>query len=493
MTSQKTQFRASRRRFLQLLALSAVPGAACGSGADAAIAAGSVLVLGAGMAGLAAAQQLASRGLQVTVLEARNRPGGRIFTSRQLPGLALDLGATWIHGHVGNPLTDLADRYQATRALTDYDALKIYGSAGPLTDAQVLVAEGRWNDVLAQLDTLRMTRQQQALPDISLQAALSQVQTASAYATAEQQEVNYYLSSNIEHEYAADTAELSFYNYDADNSVSSGDDYAFIGGYDQIVDGVINESKLAGSIKYNQRVSRIDYSGNGVKVTTQTGTFEAEKAVVTLPLGVLKSGAVSFLPGLPQRKLDALGRLWTGVLNKVYLRFPSAFWKASDGDAHLLGYIAKSKGEWSEWLNLERYIDQPVLMGINAGRYGQALESLSDDAVVSAAMATLRSMYGSAIPAPTGQLVTRWGQDPLALGSFSHFGLGGSFADVAALGEPLAERLYFAGEATSDTDPGTVHGAYLSGLRAAAEVLGTAAASLRTPAVGQVGRRITRR
>ena len=185
--------------------------------------------------------------------------------------------------------------------------------------------------------------------------------------------------------------------------------------------------------------------------------------------------------------------MWTGVLNKVYLRFPSAFWKASDGDAHLLGYIAKSKGEWSEWLNLERYIDQPVLMGINAGRYGQALESLSDDAVVSAAMATLRSMYGSAIPAPTGQLVTRWGQDPLALGSFSHFGLGGSFADVAALGEPLAERLYFAGEATSDTDPGTVHGAYLSGLRAAAEVLGTAAASLRTPAVGQVGRRITRR
>jgi len=196
--------------------------------------------------------------------------------------------------------------------------------------------------------------------------------------------------------------------------------------------------------------------------------MSAAHGVKPLRLGVLKAGTVAFTPPLPAAKQKAIQRLGMGVLNKLYLRFPRRFW---DADAELINYIPAQHGRWAESLNMAYYTDAPVLLCFNAGIYGTATEALSDAEVVAAAMTSLRTIYGADIPAPTAHLRTRWAADPYARGSYSFAAVGSSPADRDALAAPVGGRLFFAGEATYRDYPSTVHGAYLSGRRAAANIL----------------------
>jgi monoamine oxidase len=189
---------------------------------------------------------------------------------------------------------------------------------------------------------------------------------------------------------------------------------------------------------------------------------------VTLPQGVLKAGYVTFSPALPEEKLRAIERMRMGILNKVYLRFPRIFWPE---EPDMLGYVSERKGEWTEWLNIAHYTGQPVLLAFNAADYGRAIEDLTDDEIVAAAMATLRTMFGDDIPEPEAALITRWGADPYAHGSYSFMALGANPDHYDDLAAPVGGRVFFAGEATSADFAATVHGAYLSGLRAAEEIL----------------------
>lgn len=156
-----------------------------------------------------------------------------------------------------------------------------------------------------------------------------------------------------------------------------------------------------------------------------------------------------------------------GTLNKLYLRFPRAFWPE---EPHLLGYIAEQRGAWAEWLNIQRYLKTPVLLGFNAGSYARQLEQRSDEAIVASAMEALRAMFGARIPEPEATLMTRWSSDPLAGGSYSFLATGATPADYDVLAAPVANRLFFAGEATSRDYAATVHGALISG-RDAAELI----------------------
>ena len=156
-----------------------------------------------------------------------------------------------------------------------------------------------------------------------------------------------------------------------------------------------------------------------------------------------------------------------GVLNKVYLKFPQVFWQA---DSHLLNYISVEKGHWCEWLNLAALLGEPVLLAFNAGTYGLEIEALTDAQIVEAAMVTLRTIYGNPVPDPESWLVTRWGSDPFTHGSYSSLRPGSEPQMYDDLAAPLNNRLFFAGEATHRVHPATVHGAHLSGLRAADQV-----------------------
>ncbi len=454
-----------RRQFLQFISLVISSGLlACTNKKSPVMNQTQVLVIGAGIAGLAAARELQAQGISVTILEGRSRIGGRVYSDRSLNNMPLDMGASWIHGINNNPIYQLAQSGNIQILETDYEEIELYGNNKFLSDQEQEIIEQRLETILTEAEKIRKKRITQNQADISLRTALDQIIIKGDQKLSPQQlqELNYAINTTIEHEYADDIDHLSSYYWDTGSEVE-GEDVLFPGGYSQITELLAKGL----DIKLNQIVKKITSNDQGVVVTTNQGSFSAQKIIITLPLGVLKKGNIEFSPQLPEQKINAINRLGMGVLNKVYLQFSDVFW---DKQTHLLGYIATNKGEWAEWLNIYRYTKQPVLLGFNAGSYGKAIELLSDTEIVARAMQTLRQMYGAKIPNAIGYLITRWQQDPFSYGSYSCMTTGATPRDRKILGEPVNERLFFAGEATSQEYPATVHGAFLSGVEAAKKI-----------------------
>jgi monoamine oxidase len=425
-----------------------------------------VIVIGAGMSGLAAARALADDDWDVIVLEARDRVGGRVWTSYAWPNRPLDMGAQWIQGSDGNPITALAKRFGAHTMVTDTDAFACYtGSGDQLSEDDQEEIEDGYDDLMERLDGIRENRQERAAPDLPLGQAIAEDLDRLHLSAEDRRAAEFVVNTTIEHEYAGAVEDLSFYNWDSDDGFG-GEDLIFPNGYGAVPHGLAQGL----DVRLNHVVKRVEYDEDeGVRVTTADGSvFEADYAVITLPLGVLQAGDVQFDPPLPPRKQAAMSRLGMGVLDKLYLRFPRVFWPR---DAQLIGYIGPQRGAWAEWYNFDHYTGDPILLGFNAARYALQLEGLSDAAVVADAMTALRAMFGRNIPDPEAMLRSRWGQDPFTHGSYSYIRVGGGPADREALAAPVAARLFFAGEATNPDYAATVHGAYLSGQRAAEEVM----------------------
>lgn len=221
-------------------------------------------------------------------------------------------------------------------------------------------------------------------------------------------------------------------------------------------------------VRFSQVVKEVHWQQPHVRVVTHTSEFVADNVVVTLPLGVLQRNTVQFTPALPNQMRNAIAKLGMGVLNKCYLRFPRAFWPQ---DVDWLEYVPAQHGEWTEWVSFQRVAQVPILLGFNAADRGRDIEALTNEQTVESAMNTLRTIFGADLPQVTDFQITRWASDPFAGGSYSYNAVGSTPEMRTALAKPLNRQVFFAGEATSKTFFGTAHGAYLSGLRAAKEVL----------------------
>ena len=410
---------------------------------------GRVVIVGAGIAGLAAATALRDMGLRdVVVLEARDRIGGRIWTNRIGGGIPVDLGASWIHGVEGNPITAIAADNGIDTTPTDYDNASVHFHGGDEAHpTRNRVVRGFWT----------LARSARSTP---LQAVYERY--ARSLAAEDRHYLAYVLNTVVEHEFGADISDLSFASVSGGGSFA-GNDALFATGYVQIVDYLAQGL----DIRLEHPVTDIDYAGPGVVLRTEAGTtFEAAAVVVTVPLGVLKSGSPVFQPALPRRKRRAIDQLGMGVLNKTCLLFDHVFWQE---DVELVGYVGAETGQWAETLNLYPYTGQPILMMFNAGSYGARIEAMPDAEVVSQALAALTDMYGS-VPQPKDALITRWRSDPWSYGSYSYVPVGSSFRRHVDLAGPADGKVFFAGEATHRDYPATVHGAFLSGVRAAREV-----------------------
>ena len=410
-----------------------------------------VVIVGAGIAGLAAAAELKAGGFRdVVILEARDRIGGRIWTGSLSGGIPVDLGASWIHGVKDNPITEIARDNNIEVRRTNYRNEAVHARDGgqlPLSGGDI--PDGFW----------RLAGRH---PGASLQAAYDEYLKTRDFSDAEKRYLAYLLNTTIEHDYAADISDLSLESVEG-GSAFGGHDVVFPGGYRQIIDTLADNQ----DILLGHAVTGIDYAGTPIVVTTARGaTFEADRVIVTAPLGVLKKGLVSFSPALPPRKQKAIDSLEMGVLNKTCLLFDDVFW---DRDIEFIGYVGTTKGRWAETLNLYPYTGQPILMMFNAASYGTQVERLSNQEIVAQATTTLADMYGT-VPKPQDALITRWRSDPWAYGSYSYVPVGAAFQQYADLGTPVNNRLFFAGEATHDEYPSTVHGAFLSGLRAARQL-----------------------
>lgn len=410
------------------------------------------------MAGLAAARTLTQEGITPIILEARGRTGGRIQTDHSWDGIALDMGASWIHGVRGNPITDLADEFDAKTVTANFEELTIYDAAGnALSSAQ----QEELEELAYGFAALVEEAQEELDDDVPLQDVVDYaIETGEVD---DEIKANFVVNSIVEHEYAADSDDLSLFYFD-DSEEFSGDDKIFPEGYDQLINGLADGQ----DIRLNQIVQKISYGDDGVTVRTTQGELSADMVLVTVPLGVLKAGSIAFSPPLPAEKTAAIAALGMGILNKAYLRFAEPFW---DVDVDAIGRISTNKGEWSEFLNMTKFTGQPVLLGFNAGRHGYVVDSAPEAEVIAGMMAALRSMYGNDIPEPIDARITRWASDEFAFGSYSYVAVGSSGKDYDRVAAGVNGRLFFAGEATSRDYPSTVHGAYLSGIRAAEEMI----------------------
>ncbi|MFN8032410.1 MAG: FAD-dependent oxidoreductase [Mycobacterium sp.] len=460
----------SRRLFLGLSGLAGIAAlSACGGrdtadggqsssrtdGSDA-----DVIVIGAGISGLAAARHLADHGQSVVILEARNRIGGRIWTSTTWAGAPMDLGASWIHGIDGNPIYQLAQQAGVKTVVTDGDSITYHLPGGQETTDQQSRRLERWGAKAA--DAVTRYQDEQDI-DTSIRAAVRNSVDTGALSSLDSAFLSYNLNE-YEQEYSGSIDELSALYFDSDAPIE-GDDVLFPGGYGQLTD------RLATGLRtlLEHTVTRVDWTRDGVTVTTDKGVFAAGRVIVTLPLGVLQSGSVTFSPGLPAHKADAIRALGYGVLNKCYLRFPRAFWVDTDW----IGYVPPTDryGQWAQWINVARPTGLPILLGFNAADFGRAIEKWSDTTIVDSAMATLQTVYGPTIPNPVDFQITRWVSDAYARGSYSYNKVGSTPAMRDDLATTVDGRVYFAGEATHRQSFATVHGAYESGLRAARDIV----------------------
>jgi len=418
-----------------------------------------VVIIGAGIAGLTAARKLIEAGCEVLVVEARERIGGRIVTAKSWTDAPMDLGASWIHGIRGNPISALAREAGVRVVTTSYDNSVCYDTGGKALDD---AGQTRMEQLEKTLNRCLQSAQEED-KDQSIQSAVSGLLNAGGTAPGERTGLEFLLNSTIEQEYGGSIAELSAHWYDDDASFSGGD-ALFPGGYQ-----VIPEFLAKGvPVDLGQTVSRVEWGPKQAVVTTDKAVHTADSVLITLPLGVLKSGKIDFSPGLPERKSRAISTLGMGVLNKCFLRFPSVFWPAT---ADWLEYIPQDRGRWTEWVNFFQVCGKPVLLGFNAADFGREIESWSDSDIVADAMGTLRTVFGQGIPDPLDFKITRWASDPFALGSYSFNAIGSNPRMRDDLAKPVDGRLFFAGEATDRRYFGTVHGAYFSGIRAAGEIL----------------------
>ena len=267
--------------------------------------------------------------------------------------------------------------------------------------------------------------------------------------------VRHIVFTGVETEFGASMSNLSLKCFNEDQEYKGGDVFV-ASGYDALV----NELSRNLDIRLRSPVGAIRDTGSGVVVYVGGEDYRATYVVVTIPLGVLQKSAISFSPPLSKMKTRALEGLGMGNLHKTYLEFTHDFWD----DSQTID-IVRGDTKWREFINLKVETGRPILLALHAGAAASKMRQMSNDQIADEAFSVLRTAYSGASQ-PLWATTTAWEDDPYAYGSYSFMKVGGSMEMYDDLSTPQG-RVYFAGEHTNGKYPATVHGAYLSGLRAA--------------------------
>ncbi|OAP63916.1 hypothetical protein AYL99_03143 [Fonsecaea erecta] len=292
--------------------------------------------------------------------------------------------------------------------------------------------------------------------------------------------------ANLEYANAANVDKLSLRGWDQDiGNEFEGEHAQVVGGYQQVPRALWRHPEPI-DVRTRKPVKSIRYSAVGSQgkatITCEDGqSFEANKIVFAAPLGVLKEQSIQFDPPLPQWKRDAIRRMGFGLLNKVILVFEKPFWDVGrdmfgllraprNGQGNDQSDYKEGRGQFYLFWNCIDTSGLPVLIALMAGEAAHEAERLGDEVLVGQCLEQLRNVFGAVnVPMPMESIVTRWGSDRFARGTYSYVAAEARPGDYDLIAAPI-QNLFFAGEATIATHPATVHGAYLSGLRAAHEV-----------------------
>ena len=425
-----------------------------------------VAVIGAGAAGLAAARALATAGESVAVFEARDRVGGRVLTRRDARCSApIELGAEFIHG---TPAVTFALLAQAGAS-----AIGEGGSSWERSQDGLAPASEAFETVSVVMDRVPETAH-----DESVDAFLRRVAREDGLAEAAQ-----WARTLVEGFDAADPADASILAIAQEWRGSASLQRAQFRpscGYGPLLDLIAGDlPRERVQLHLQSVVEEIAWERGRVLIRArrygELAEYQARKAIVTLPIGVLRSGVVRFTPELPQQKRDAISRIAMGPVLKVALRFDEPFWTQLRGGAlqdaaFFFGGTTAFPTFWTTYPALS-----PLVMGWAGGPKSAQLAGSNEEQIVARALADFAHVLELDVAAVRDRLesayVHDWQRDPYAMGAYSYVLVGGLGAR-AALAEPVEETLYFAGEATApQEEAGTVAGALASGISAAARAV----------------------
>ncbi|MGQ0672512.1 MAG: FAD-dependent oxidoreductase [Hyphomicrobium sp.] len=431
-----------------------------------------VIVVGAGMSGLSAGRALADRGFEVEVVEARDRIGGRIHTVD-----GVDLGAHWIHGTEGNPITNLARRMSLptlfvggdTTYVGGWEHLALHRANGDRLDAREKLASILLTDQLYDWIDGRRRSVTQSRIDQSLADALGDFFVENSIPDEHRALGFWHMELMARDDWAAGLDRLSMLYWDDGYEVYGQGDSVLLGGYQPMAERLAEGLRIRLSCPVRQ--IRYGETGRpGVTIVTDSDVIEGDFAIVTVPLGVLKAGDIVFTPPLPSEKQTAIQRLGVGSLTKVVLWFDATFWPE---DQYVFGVVADDRQAYpTHIVNMHITHGIPCLVIVAGGDLGAQIETWSSENLGAWSMSVLRSVFGGHLPQPVRVLRTSWSSDRFSRGAYSFVTVGSTPADFDALAASVGPSLLFAGEATDRSHWACVHSAYLSGLRAAVQICG---------------------
>ena len=422
-----------------------------------------VIVIGAGVAGLAAAVKLTRSGVNVHILEAQNRIGGRIHTVHE-SGLAIELGAEFVHGK-SRELWDLIGG--STEQVDETDGTNFCireGQVGPCDFFdQVYEFLGRMKQSEPDLSFADWARSQRDVPEDVKRRAFAYVEGFNA-AHAEQISVNSLVRQS-----------------EAEEKIEGDRAFRIRGGYSFVPRTLLDMCDPEHlRLSMNTVVEALERQKGTVAVrcrrASTAATFTAAKALITLPLGVLQSNSVLFSPPLGS-KSAALAQLAAGHVVRVTLRFKERFWESMALDGKSLDDMRFlfTEDEWFPTFWTTMPARTPLLVAWAPSACAERLSGKGQEHQIDRALRSLGENLELA-PERLSDLFDRgyvhdWQMDPFARGAYSYVRVGGDQAETQ-LAEPVADTLFFAGEAADTSgNVGTVHGAISSGYRAAGEIL----------------------
>ncbi|SEG47455.1 Monoamine oxidase [Bryocella elongata] len=428
-----------------------------------------LLILGAGMSGLAAARALGERGMRVLVLEARDRIGGRVWSQRALSGDVVELGAEFIHGRAPE-LWSLIEESGVTTAERDGVMLRE-------TSDGLNAAEDHGEDIFAPLENLEGYEGE----DLSFADWLNTSDVPEDSRAA--------VTAYVEGFNAADATKISIKSLGiqqkAEDETEGYRSWHVHGGYVQLADYLATRLVAQhGRIETNCVVESIAWQQGSVEVTTSKGTFRAPRCGITLPLGVLqqvnREGGIRIEP--QPAAIAQSHRMEMGQAARVTLVFRSRWWEkgsaAPPEELQQMGFLLTRDRLPSVWWTARTEAEPaPTLTGWSGGPRSLIFSGRTTDELAAEACSTLAKIFQMDEFLVRSELLSAhthdWTADPFSRGAYSYVAAGGIDAP-RAMTEPEQNTLFFAGEHTDVTGHwGTVHAAIRSGLRAAEQILDT--------------------